>query len=194
MHWPRLKCGHLQTVHFLWFVCRDVVTSVKPLLWSKLDSSFEWKIFFPMLEIEPWVEPLKRAFDHSSIQLPKTIFLKMGQPRPLFRLFSVLSNNQYNFYNNQCEKMFIQYTAPGFEPTTSQTWIVTHNHLSRAPAHPKTIFVGALIEWLLLETRNVEIVCSNLNQMNYFSQYGVKLFCCLKRLRSRMSHLRKNAF
>ena len=64
------------TVHFLWFVCRDVVTSVKPLLWSKLDSSFEWKIFFPMLEIEPWVEPLKRAFDHSSIQLPKTIFLK----------------------------------------------------------------------------------------------------------------------
>ena len=119
---------------------------------------------------------------------------KMGQPRPLFRLFLVLSNNQYNFYNNQCEKMFIQYTAPGFEPTTSQTWIVTHNHLSRAPAHPKTIFVGALIEWLLLETRNVEIVCSNLNQMNYFSQYVVKLFCCLKRLRPRMSHLRKNAF
>ena len=29
---------------------------------------------------------------------------KMGQPRPLFRLFLVLSNNQYNFYNNQCEK------------------------------------------------------------------------------------------
>ena len=27
-------------------------------------------------------------------------FLKMGQPRPLFRLFLVFSNKQYKFYNN----------------------------------------------------------------------------------------------
>ena len=27
-------------------------------------------------------------------------FLKMDQPRPLFRLFSVFSNKQYKFYNN----------------------------------------------------------------------------------------------
>ena len=29
----------------------------------------------------------------------------MGQPRPLFRLFSVFSNKQYNFFTNQWEKM-----------------------------------------------------------------------------------------
>ena len=28
------------------------------------------------------------------------VFLKMGQPRPLFRLFLVFSNKHYNFYNN----------------------------------------------------------------------------------------------
>ena len=32
-------------------------------------------------------------------------FLKIGQPRPLFHLFSVFSNKLYNFATNQCEKM-----------------------------------------------------------------------------------------
>ena len=45
--------------------------------------------------------------------------LKMGQPRPIFRLFSVFSNKQYIFYNKLLLKMSIQYTALGFEPTTS---------------------------------------------------------------------------
>ena len=42
----------------------------------------------------------------------------MGLPRPIFRLFSVFSNKQYNFYNKLMWKnvMSIQYTAPGFEP------------------------------------------------------------------------------
>ena len=56
---------------------------------------------------------------------------KMGQPRPLFCLFSVFSIKQYNFYNRSIWKnvqVTIQYTAPGFEPTTLLTWIVTHNH------------------------------------------------------------------
>ena len=30
--------------------------------------------------------------------------------------------------------MSIQYTAPGFEPTTSQTLVISHNHYTRAPA------------------------------------------------------------
>ena len=45
-------------------------------------------------------------------------FKKMGQPWPLFRLFFIFSNKQYNFYNKSIWKMSIQYTAQGFEPTT----------------------------------------------------------------------------
>ena len=43
--------------------------------------------------------------------------LKMGQPGPLFfsRFFK-----QTIFTKNQSEEMSIQYTAPGFDPTTSQ--------------------------------------------------------------------------
>ena len=32
-------------------------------------------------------------------------FLKMGQPQPLFRLFLVFSNKQYNFYSKYKWKM-----------------------------------------------------------------------------------------
>ena len=53
---------------------------------------------------------------------------KMGQPWPLFRLFSVFSNKQYNFYNNNLWKMSIQYMVLGFEPTTFGTWVSSHNH------------------------------------------------------------------
>ena len=43
-------------------------------------------------------------------------------PTPVsFCLFSVFPNKQYNFPANECEKMSIQNTASGFEPTTSQT-------------------------------------------------------------------------
>ena len=51
----------------------------------------------------------------------------MGQPRPLF---SVFSNKQSNFYSNSMQKKSIQYTEPGLEPTR----VVTHNHYTRAPA------------------------------------------------------------
>ena len=43
---------------------------------------------------ELWRHPLVIIF----------FFLKMGQPRPLFGLFSVFSNKQYNFTTNICEK------------------------------------------------------------------------------------------
>ena len=36
------------------------------------------------------------------------------------------------------QKISIHYTALGFKPTTSWTWVVTHNHETRAPA-PFTI-------------------------------------------------------
>ena len=53
------------------------------------------------------------------------IFLKgsVPQPRPLFHLFLVFPNKQYNFTTNQCDKMSFQYAAPGFELTTSETWV-----------------------------------------------------------------------
>ena len=43
---------------------------------------------------------------------------KMGQPRPLFRLFSSFQTNITILTTNKCEKMSIQYPAPGFELTT----------------------------------------------------------------------------
>ena len=50
------------------------------------------------------------------------VFLLMGHPRPLFRLFSVFSNkDQYNFTTNKCEKMSMQYTALEFKPMTFRT-------------------------------------------------------------------------
>ena len=44
-------------------------------------------------------------FDYSTD--PAVFFKKMGQHRPLFRLFAVFSNKQYKtiFTTNQCEKM-----------------------------------------------------------------------------------------
>ena len=39
--------------------------------------------------------------------------------------------------------MSIKYTAPRFEPTTSQTWVVSQNHQTRAPTHKIT----SLLNW-----------------------------------------------
>ena len=76
------------------------------------------------------------------------VFEKMGQPRSFcffpgsFCLFLVFSNKHwYNFYNKSMWKMSIQYMALGFEPTTFLTWVVTHNHLTRAPAVFLFIFI-----------------------------------------------------
>ena len=57
------------------------------------------------------------------------IFIKIVQPRPLFRLFLVFPNkHHYNFYNKYVWKMSIQYTVPGFEPMTFGKWVYSHNH------------------------------------------------------------------
>ena len=58
-----------------------------------------------------------RTTSHNAIG--SFLFLKMGNSRPLFRLFLVFSNKHYKFFNNFMWKMSIQYTVLGFEPTTS---------------------------------------------------------------------------
>ena len=57
--------------------------------------------------------------------------LEMGQPGLFFVYFRCFQTNiKYNFYNKSMWKNVnsIQYTAPGFEPTTSQSWVISHNH------------------------------------------------------------------
>ena len=49
-----------------------------------------------------------------------------------FVYFQSFQTNITNFYNKYMWKMSIQYTVPGFEPTTFQTWVVTHNHQTSA--------------------------------------------------------------
>ena len=44
----------------------------------------------------------------------------MGQPWTIFVFWSFQTNDTI-FRTNQCEKMSIQYTVPGFQPITSQT-------------------------------------------------------------------------
>ena len=47
-------------------------------------------------------------------------FLKMGQPRPLFRLFLVFSNKHYNFYNKYMWKNVHPVYGPGIR--THELW------------------------------------------------------------------------
>ena len=41
----------------------------------------------------------REANTNFSLRQIEKILLKQGHPRPLFRLFSVFSSKQYNFYN-----------------------------------------------------------------------------------------------
>ena len=43
--------------------------------------------------------------------------------------------------------MYIQCTVLGFEPTTFQSWVVTHNHNTRAPA----LFLGSLVDQIIVD-------------------------------------------
>ena len=55
--------------------------------------------------------------------------LVFNKPTPPF-IFGLLFKKQYNFLQqiNVNKVMSIQYMALGFEPTTSQTWVVSRNH------------------------------------------------------------------
>ena len=62
---------------------------------------------------------------------PIGYFFKWAKPGLFFLYFlSFQTNNRFYYKKSMCKnvQMSIQYTAPGFEPTTFQTWVVTHNH------------------------------------------------------------------
>ena len=65
----------------------------------------------------------------------ESLFKKWADPASfslIFRLFK--QTIQFLQQINVKNVMFIQYSGPGFEPTTSWTWVVSHNHYTRAPA------------------------------------------------------------
>ena len=72
-----------------------------------------------------WILELDAVWDILNINL---LFFYKNGPNPasfsfifgLFHLFSVFFKYMW--------KMSIQYTAPGFEPTTFGTWVSFHNH------------------------------------------------------------------
>ena len=89
-------------------------------------------------------------------------FQKMGRPQPLFRLFSVFSNkHQIQFLQQinveKCNS--IQYSAPAFEPTTFRTWVITHNHLTRAPARIYGVRRNRSVNWtkFVIQLRKEEL-------------------------------------
>ena len=86
------------------------------------------------------------AFDSLLLTELTFYFLKMGHPRPLFRLFSVFfKQTSIQFYNKLMPKMSIQYTALGFEPTTLRSWVSSHNHQTRANHPRKEVKMGPLL-------------------------------------------------
>ena len=68
----------------------------KKLLWLLFGQLFEEiGLLFP-----PYGNTgLKQGAQRMWTTVLWVLFLKMGQPRPLFHSFSVFSNKQYNFYN-----------------------------------------------------------------------------------------------
>ena len=67
--------------------------------------------------------------------MQKNLFIKNGPTLAFFSFILDLSKETIIFYNKSMWKnvMPIQYMAAGFEPTTSPTWVVSHNHKTRAP-------------------------------------------------------------
>ena len=101
-------------------------------------------------------KPLNDHWTNASLYLIliKIYFFNMGQPRPLFRLFLVFSNKQYNFTTNQCEKM-------------SSAGIRNHN-ISNMSHHPLPLdhYSRPLIKILQV----VEILLFKVSDNKYFSQ------------------------
>ena len=56
------------------------------------------------------------------------LFFKMGHLRPLLSLIFGLLKQTLIFLPQYMWKMSIQYPVHGFEPTTSWTWVSSHNH------------------------------------------------------------------
>ena len=104
--------GFDRTRKKLLFVCTET-TEAKPV---KLETSCSV------------TSPLRWVFSGLTIARPVIFLKKMGQPRPLFRLFSPFQTNITTLTTNKCEKMSIQYPAPGFELTTFWLRVSSLNH------------------------------------------------------------------
>ena len=58
---------------------------------------------------------------------------KNGPSPAYFSFIFSLFKQTIQFVKQINAKMSIQYMAPGFLPTTFWSWVVTHNHSTRAP-------------------------------------------------------------
>ena len=74
----------------------------------------------------------------------------MGQPRPLFRFYfwSIQKTIQFLQLINIKKCNVHSAYSTGFEPTTSQTWVVSHNHRPGLP--PPTIIKINWMIWISL--------------------------------------------
>ena len=94
------------------------------------DFRVNWKgIFQKQSSWIPWSRILQVTLPNNPL-----IFYarELSIRRPLFRLFLVFSNKQYNCYNKSMQKMSNQYMALWSKPMISWTWVATHNHQTRA--------------------------------------------------------------
>ena len=105
------------------------------------------------------------------------IWLILNRQTPAsFSFFLVFSNKPYNLKINQCKNvMSIQYMVLGFEPTTSRTWVVSHNYL--------------------VVTRQELFSCKwtvNINKFTRFTNWFHSIdFCRLRRLHRNTNYLHK---
>ena len=99
---------------------------------TKLISSLGW--LFDSFRIWLFSDWRKMKHFYYLVRNDKCIFEKMCQPQPLFVYFRSFQANYIILLQiNVKNVMSIQYMAPGFEPTTSQTWVVSRNHWTSAP-------------------------------------------------------------
>ena len=73
--------------------------------------------------------------------------------------------------------MSIQYTVPGFEPTTFGTWVTSHNHQTRAPALFHSFFVQCAIPGLFFfspkaqkHLKKQKVVAVGMTYFGHFNQ------------------------
>ena len=89
----------------------------------------------PMTGFEPRISGVGNDY-FGKCAITTYFFIKMGNPRPLFRFFGLVQTNNTIFATNKCENvMSVQYSAPGFEPTTSQTYFVLTSTKQRVLRH-----------------------------------------------------------
>ena len=106
-----------------------------------------------------------------------------GPTRASFLFILFFSNKQYNFYHKSMWKnvVSIQYMVPWFEPTTSWILVVSHNHLTRAPAQIWLNFYETHISqnWVrLLHSKKIpNLMKKNISMMEWVWQWFCSWMC-----------------